>query len=418
MALLLAPPPQLCAQGFGMIKMHVTLQRKRPPDVYLLGTAFDVRVEAADNAAGQITRDFETLLANEMCRNDNRLHVEKRAPETLVEVTVANLGVRQNWTTRRSTEYRKVGTKQVWNEKKRVTETKDDYQNVEVQKRYLVVDGALTTTLRVVESAGKKVLHSGTFNDSYNKEFLDGVGAPGEGQVAVMLMQSAVRRALPAVVPTNESLQVQLAKGKLEDSSKLAQSGLWTRMLEMLETMAPLSKREDEAYRQYNLGVASEALAYQAEEAAAGLKLLEQAAVYYGKAIDAKPDEKYFREPQVRIQTAIAHAGRTEGQRALYSRTVAARQGQGAIPAARPGGGIAPDPEGSRSTITPANEAFTNRSVIDLVTAGLDEGNLIAMIHDAPAVKFDLSPQATVTLLQNKVTNRVIAAMRARAAKK
>ena len=37
------------------------------------------------------------------------------------------------------------------------------------------------------------------------------------------------------------------------------------------------------------------------------MKYLDQAAINYGKAIDAKPAEKYFLEPQKRIETAIAH---------------------------------------------------------------------------------------------------------------
>ena len=53
--------------------------------------------------------------------------------------------------------------------------------------------------------------------------------------------------------------------------------------------------------------MAYEALAYQAEDEKAAMKYLDEAAINYGKAIDAKPAEKYFLEPQKRIETAIAH---------------------------------------------------------------------------------------------------------------
>jgi hypothetical protein len=58
--------------------------------------------------------------------------------------------------------------------------------------------------------------------------------------------------------------------------------------------------------------------------------------------------------------------------------------------------------------------ALTNKDVIDLRIAGLDDDNLIAAITDARAVSFDLSPAGLKALLAGKISNRVIAAMRGR----
>ena len=58
---------------------------------------------------------------------------------------------------------------------------------------------------------------------------------------------------------------------------------------------------------------------------------------------------------------------------------------------------------------------MTNKDVIDLRAAGLDDENLIAAIKSAKGVSFDLSPAGLKALLSAKVTNRVITAMRARA---
>jgi hypothetical protein len=254
-------------------------------------------------------------------------------------------------------------------------------------------------SLRVTEKAGGSVLYSGAFSDKYRKEFLNGNGAPLQEQLPVALMGQLIDKILPAVVPTSETVEVQMAKGKLEDASKLGQSGLWARMLETLESMQPLKKPQDDAYRFYNMGVACESLAYQAEAPGVAQQLLEQAAAHYGKAIDLKTDEKYFREPQVRIQTAMAQFGKGESQKALYSRSL--QSTSKALPAA---------PAASA-------EVFTNQQVIELTKSGLDEGILTEMIREAQKVNFDLGPTATVTLLQNKVTNKVISAMRARGAK-
>ena len=101
-------------------------------------------------------------------------------------------------------------------------------------------------------------------------------------------------------------------------------AGLWQRALETFETAPQLPKREDDAYRLYNIGVAYEALAYKAEDPKSAMKFLDEAAINYGKAIDAKPAEKYFLEPQKRIETAIAHYKRLEDEENGRGRTASA----------------------------------------------------------------------------------------------
>ena len=55
---------------------------------------------------------------------------------------------------------------------------------------------------------------------------------------------------------------------------------------------------------------------------------------------------------------------------------------------------------------------MTNEQVISMVSAGLDEANMIDTIQHAKAVNFDLSVQGQVDLSKNKVTGRVITAMK------
>jgi hypothetical protein len=57
---------------------------------------------------------------------------------------------------------------------------------------------------------------------------------------------------------------------------------------------------------------------------------------------------------------------------------------------------------------------MTNADVIDLRKAGLDDDTLVAALRDAASVRFDLSPAGLKALLAAKVSNKVIAAMRAR----
>ena len=50
------------------------------------------------------------------------------------------------------------------------------------------------------------------------------------------------------------------------------------------------------------------------------MKYLSQASINYGKAIDTNPGEKYFREPQKRIETALSHYEKLEED--LKQRTI------------------------------------------------------------------------------------------------
>ncbi len=87
------------------------------------------------------------------------------------------------------------------------------------------------------------------------------------------------------------------------------------------------------------------------------MKYLEQASLDYGKAIDDRPDEKYFLEPQTRIKTALEHY--------LQSKT---------SPPPPP-----PAPDKPRD-----DPAVTNEDVIVMVQAQMDEANILDSIKNAP----------------------------------
>src|SRR6202034_612924 len=135
-----------------------------------------------------------------------------------------------------------------------------------------------------------------------------------EPELRSKLLNEAVHQIAQHLVNTNETVEVYLAKGKkaLDEGNKQAQAGLWQRALETYETTPQLPKPVDDAYRLYDIGVAYEALAYAADDEKSAMKFLDEAAINYGKAIDAKPAEKYFLDPQKRIQTALAHYRKLE----------------------------------------------------------------------------------------------------------
>jgi hypothetical protein len=233
-----------------------------------------------------------------------------------------------------------------------------------------------------------------------------------------------------------------LAQGKLDKANKTAEQGLWSRYLEQLETMTPLPNAKDDAYRLYNIGVAYEALAYQTEDRKAAKGFLQDAAINYGKAVDAKREEKYFLEPQKRIETAMAYYRKIEGQAKAVaaanapaeepstsdagkatkpsgSKTKKATTGKSPADAKSAGSNSKADSttsvDGEKAPAAPATPALTNDQIIKMAKAGVDEDSIIATIRDAATVKFDLTPDGQIGLTSGGVKPKILAAMRDRA---
>ena len=130
------------------------------------------------------------------------------------------------------------------------------------------------------------------------------------------------------------------------------------------------------------------------------MKFLDEAAINYGKAIDEKPAEKYFLEPQKRIETAIAHYRELEEQRRPH---VAAAE---AISVSKP------------AISTVQAKGLTNAQVVAMVKSGMEDDTIVQAVRTAKSASFDLSSGAQQELASNGVSAPVIAAMKARAAHK
>jgi hypothetical protein len=192
-----------------------------------------------------------------------------------------------------------------------------------------------------------------------------------------------------------------------------------------------MSKKEDDAYRLYNIGVANEALGYAAEDPKSAMKFLDEAAINYGKAVDDKPSEKYFLEPQKRIETAIAHYRKLEEARNVPTPE--------APPPAAPVVASAPTVKHAKSSSTPKStppksatsadgsltatshgnvgtHALTDGQVIAMVKNGIDDDTIAQTVRNAKAVNFDLSSTGQQRLTAGGVSSTVVSAMKARAA--
>ena len=394
-------PAALRAQGFGNPHHKVVLERDLPPNIRLSGTA--IRVDANTAANPDIAASLKSMLESELLKDDPRLHLSADAPQTIIAITVTN--------------YSPAATESV---------TVPGFSVGGVlspDEQRTRVTGQLSVAFQVTDATGGHALDSDNIVAAYRREFSVSSGTSGASSTSQVVTSSliagfhkmknakndtgkddpvpspdAVRGKLLSnatiqiashMVNTKESVDALLARGKLDDTNNLAESKEWTRYVEALETMTPLPTGQD-AYRLYNIGVGYEAEAYLADTPDKARKYLEQAAINYGKAIDARADEKYFIEPQQRIETAIAHYKKLSDQSAAVTASAAS-------PAAA--------------------QPLDNDQLITMAKAGIDEKNLIDTINTAPAVNFDLSVAGQVNLAKNGVKGAVLTAMKQRAKK-
>ncbi|MGC1685973.1 MAG: hypothetical protein WA734_10170, partial [Candidatus Acidiferrales bacterium] len=313
MCLSFLPLSSASAQSFGTGKKKVTMQRRLPAAVHFTATSFDVHVTARDAAQNNVAQSLADLLPTELQRENRDLHVDKAAPELQIACTITSFETpapvpfsRNEVTMQKNAPpkkyYKVTGTLTVAyqaRDKSRVI----DSDNITAKYSQDFEEG---TNVAANESIGSKVVDP--FKRLAGKKTEETATAPTPDQLRSILVTRVVSQVAARLVNTNEVIEVTLAHGKQLDAPvKLAETGLWSRYLESLETMQPFPDPTLDAYRLYDIGVGYEAEAYKSEDHEAAKKLLDEAAINYGKALDAKPAEKYFMEPQTRIETAIEH---------------------------------------------------------------------------------------------------------------
>ncbi len=396
------------AEGFGMSKKDVTLVRTNPPAFYIMGVELRVAaqsdVQGKANLANQV-RDF--VEAQLLKREQGRLKVATGPPQTQIDLNIARCDVSEEWQTRKGIERRKVGEYQEYNQATGKKETKDRYADVEVTNRYQVVQGNLTMTAKVTDSKTKEN-YADTLNVRRSNEYLDGNGAPPLSTLEDEMVRDAATQLVNKLTRTQEALQVLLPKDSLDDLGKLAEAGLWNRYQEKLESLPAKGNPKDEAYRQYALGVCYEALGYQTEDPQMTLKYLEKAAEYYNKALDAKPEEKFFSQawrtempPLQRVQSSL-----TQYQR-LAELIDKWNQSQAQVAAAEATDGKGVD-NVTISVECPEDGVMRNCDIVKLVKAGFPDENVISMIDGATKTEFDVSAPGMIKLKDFGVSFAII----------
>ncbi|MDR3747259.1 MAG: hypothetical protein P4M04_03735 [Acidobacteriota bacterium] len=429
--------PAALAQGFGSTKKKVVLHRKLPPTAHLSGSTFKVEVNA-HGIQQDVPEDLKSMLETELMKDDARLRQDDRNPDTVIVCTVTQYSQPTPQST--TSQQYQLGSKKP--------------QNVTVT-RYT---GLLTVSYQATDRHSGRTVDSANLTSKYDDEFdqggstshglmhtitghvnstIHGKGEadtpPSPAELKNKMLNDVVHQIASRLVNTDEGVEVLLARGKLDDWNNYAENARWSDYVEKLETMTPLPGKEDDAYRLYNIGVGYEAMGYAAEDQKAAKKNLQDAAINYGKAVDGKPSEKYFLQPQNRIETALVHYKQLQDQN---SGTVSASAGSSSTSSDRGSASTkssstrsthsasssgstqtasAKPPASSSTPAKPTGPPLTNEQVIKLVKANVDEENVIDTIRHAPAVNFDLSVDGVVNLANNGVKGKILTAMKSRA---
>jgi hypothetical protein len=308
-------PALLPGQGFGKLKKTIVLERKLPAAVKLPGNAFDVKVtaEKPQDPCQKLAADkLQSMIETSLIRFNSQLDLNRDKPDTRVvlRVLICSAVATPKYNTLLS------------------GKSKGQQQPSGVK-----VNGHLYATYQASTRAGKS-LDADRIDIKYDHEFdqvssaisetkkiLSKIPRPGarhkneEGEdephtmedVIEILVDHAAQRVAARLVNTSERVEVMLARGALDPNNRYADAGQWTKFVEGLETMPPLPRLNDDAYRLYNIGVGDEALGYKADSPAGARRYFEQAVIEYRKAGEANPQEKYFIEPVNRIEIALEH---------------------------------------------------------------------------------------------------------------
>jgi hypothetical protein len=382
---------------------EITLTPVVPPALLLPGGSVEVQVRNSSTAPARVVDRVRDLLGQQLTDNDTRLTVAAGSGDFVIVATLTEWNESRRSSTKYVSERRQIGTRQVTDSKGR-TRTEPVYEYGR-NKPSVVINGNAGLRIEVRRRAGGPPIADETARHTIQQEHLVEEGPPSRDEVEDRLLDNAVRKAAGRISPGREPIRVLLARSdEVDRMNDLAERRQWFEWLNALEALKPHRDRKRDSYRLHNIAVANEAIAYDAsalEEQSARLALASRFVMQAGAQ---NPDERYIADSQARIHTATTNYARLAD---LYAQAQA-------IPPTTPTSTRTPAPAAARGATGGSSAAMTNKDVIDLRAAGLDDDNLIAAIDTASAVRFDLTPAGLKTLPGAKVSNRVIAAMRAR----
>ena len=400
------PTPAQFRRGLLAESTEITLSPISPPAILLPPGAVEVQVRNTSTASARLVDRIRDLFGQQLTDNDSRLSVASQG-DVIIVATLTEWNESRRNGTKYVSEQRQIGTRQV----------RDKNGNIKHEPIYeyghnepsVIIDGVAGMRVEARRRAAGPPLADETIRHAIHQEHLVREGPPSHDVIEDQLLDNAVRKAAGRVSPGREPIRVLLARSDDVDRlNGMAQNRRWQEWLEGLTTTKPNRDPKKDSYRLHNLAVANEAIAYESTELEDQSARLREAGRLIMQAGQQNPDEKYIAESQARIHSG----GSSYAQLAeLYAQAKATPL---TAPTSQRAAAASTSSRAMSSPVASSSAAMTNKDVVDLRVAGLDDENLIAAIKDAKAVNFDLSPAGLKALLTGKVSNRVITAMRAR----
>ncbi len=377
-----------CNFGTILTRKKIVLQRRLPPVVSLADTSVKVLVASPQGQQTPLDAEIQAKLESILTSSDTHVTVGDAQAQYLFRASVTAYGAPkvENVTEGRATIHRGTGSMTVVFH---VTNERDGH---------VVTSGDVRSLIsRDDQATLSSIMHSIPGTSGANT-----VSPVSPVEVEKDLVNDVANQLASYIVNTAEPVTIYLAHGGgLDAADKVAAKSLWSQYDEQLETMSPFPAPDDDAYRHYNIGVANEAMAYQAQDGKAAKKFLQKADIEYDKALEARPTEKYFLEAQTRIVSGIKRYEGTSEKSASHDTAQRETAGERGVT--------------GESSATPHETAMTNSDIVQMVQAKMDEANILDNIQNASEVAFDLTYPAQVQMTRSGVNGKILAAMKQRA---
>lgn len=407
-ALLTSQTSLLADPGFGLLKKRkVSLQVRRPAAVRLANTTVAFRSRAANAAYNPVADNLEATLETELVSNERTL-VKRPAGEAewTVSLTVTGFSVPPPQRRMQPLKNNAALAFDRWTGSLRVA-----YQVVDRGGRVHAADNVDASYDREFQAnaptGGFKIPFIGGGNDE--------IAPPSTDDLTQRLVKEVVQKIAVSLGNTVQPIEAQVAGGhdSLDRAADFMEQRLWARAIEELEKTPVLAKPKDESYRQYNLGLAYEAMSYEAKTYNEQRANLFKAQEHYDSATEMNRDQRYFVEVVARLKESIARyrtldAMQRSDQKAPQSAAAPA------VPRATEAGGRTAAPaaasratDASARTAAPARGAsaapaqsarkgaLTVKDVIEMHAAGVQHQQIVEVIRSS-TVQFNLVDKDTV----------------------
>lgn len=310
---LLAPAAALAK--FGITKTRANVVWHHPPAFPTASKELSLQVTALDPRGGPAAAaHLQQALEAFLTRDGFRLTPSAR---TTLQLTVTEAVAFVERQVRMTSVEVRLGER-IEKDSKGKEKKVEDCQAQQAEVTYLVSSGSVSANLAASDTERQAILYSQPMRRQYWVESAvagprqcqgKGYGpAPSQMQdppaILFRLSEEIAAATAPLAAGFAEPRQVLLAvDDELKPGNVHAVAGNWDRALAMW-TSASMATTETEAARQYNLGVAHEALMAYAMRAGVldqAATHLQKAAEHYDQAMELDPKEKYFRDCVERI---------------------------------------------------------------------------------------------------------------------